>query len=246
MIGRDYLRALLASRGRRFPNRRAGGQALAARLGAYARRADTLVLALPRGGVPVAFEVAMALGAQLDLLLVRKLGVPGERELAMGAIAEGEVQVLNEELVAALRIDRDAIAHIAAAEAREIARQARRYREGRPPPELRDRAAILVDDGLATGATMRAAIAAARAHGAAELVVAAPVASQDTVAQLSPLVDAIVVAEMPEPLDAIGIWYDDFGQVSDDEVRSLLRRAAAALSSRRAAVPEQADATGAG
>lgn len=226
MNGRDYIRSWLASRGRRFADRGAAGRALAERLGAYAGRADTLVLALPRGGVPVAFEVARALGAPLDLLLARKLGVPGERELAMGAIAEGGAQALNEDVIGALGVGPGLIAQVAAAESREIARQAAAYREGRPPPELQGRTVILVDDGLATGATMRAAIAAARARGATRLIVAAPVAADDTVALLRAQADEIVAVETPEPFGAIGMWYDDFSQVSDDEVRALLRRAA--------------------
>jgi predicted phosphoribosyltransferase len=170
--------------------------------------------------------VARAIAAPLDLLLARKLGVPGQRELAMGAIAEGGAQALNQDVVEAIGVGPGPIAQVAAAEEREIARQAAAYREGRRPPELRGRTVILVDDGLATGATMRAAIAAARAGGAARLIVATPVAAPDTVALLRPLVDEIVAVETPEPFGAIGMWYDDFGQVSDDEVRALLRRAA--------------------
>ena len=226
MPGDNSLWAWLAGRRPRFRDREAGGRALAAQLSAYAGRPDTLVLALPRGGVPVAYEVAQALDAPLDLLLVRKLGAPGERELAMGALAEGGVRVLNDEVVRALRVRPEQIAAAAAAEADEIARQAALYREGRPTPELRGRTVILIDDGLATGATMRAAIAAARAQEAARIIVASPVAAQETVDRLRLLADEVVAAETPEPFGAIGMWYADFSQVSDDEVRSLLRRAA--------------------
>lgn len=213
-------------RARRFPDRAAAGRALAARLAAYADSPEALVLALPRGGVPVAFEIARSLGAPLDLMLVRKLGVPGHRELAMGAIAEGGVRVLNEDLITALQISPGRIERVAADEARELERRARAYRGQRPAPDLCGRVVILVDDGLATGATMRAAIVAARARGPARLIVAAPVASVDTVALLRPLVDELVVVEMPEPFGAIGLWYEEFTQIGDEEVRALIRQAA--------------------
>lgn len=223
----DRARAWLMGRGRRFPDRAAAGRALAAQLAAYADRPTTLVLALPRGGVPVAFAIARSLGAPLDLMLVRKLGVPGQKELAMGAIAEGGVRVLNEDLIAALQITPDRIARVAADELRELERRARAYRGSRPAPSLRDRIVILVDDGLATGATMRAAIVAVRAQGPARLIVAAPVAAAETVALLRPLVDDLVVGEMPEPFGAIGLWYEDFTQIGDAEVCALLREAEA-------------------
>lgn len=215
-----------ASEGGRFRNRTAAGRALAARLSGHLADPSTLVLALPRGGVPVAFEVARGLDAPLDLLLARKLGVPGEEELAMGAVAEGGLQVLNDELVEALAIPPAQIARAAAAAGHEIERQARAYRDDRPTPELRGRTVILVDDGLATGATMRAAVGVARAMGAARVVVAAPVAARETAELLAPLVDELVVVEMPEPFGAIGLWYDDFGPVGDDEVRAILQLAA--------------------
>lgn len=218
----DTMPTWFAHHGRCFRDRAAAGRALAALLTAYVARHGTLVLALPRGGVPVAFEIARALGAPLDVLLARKLGVPGQEELALGAIAEGEVCVFNEDLVAELGLGPGQVEQIAAREGREIARQARAFRGGAAAPELHGRTVILVDDGLATGATMRAAIAAARAQGPARLVVAVPVAAHETVAQLTPLVDELVVVQEPEPLEAIGLWYEDFHPVSDDEVRRLL------------------------
>lgn len=213
-------------RGRHFTDRSGAGRALAAHLMAYVAQPDTLILALPRGGVPVGFQVARALGAPLDLILARKLGAPGQDELALGAIAEGGVQVLNDDLVASLAISPATIRRLARCEAGEIARQARAYRGGRPAPELRGRTVILVDDGLATGATMRAAIAAVRAQRPARTVVATPVAARQSAEELAPLVDELVVVERPEELGAIGLWYDDFAPVGDDEVRGLLRAAA--------------------
>lgn len=228
MSGSSRLRAWLASLGARFADRAEAGRALAARLSAYAGRPETLVLALPRGGVPVAFEVARALDAPLDLMLVRKLGVPGEEELAMGAIAPGGVRVLNEELVAEVGIPPELVARAVATETRELARQARLYRDDRPAPALRGRVVILVDDGLATGTSMRAAVAVARAQMPAELIVAAPVATREASELLNPLVDALVVVATPEHFGALGLWYDDFSPVGDDEVQALLGRAAAA------------------
>lgn len=219
------MHATMISRGRRFPDRLAAGRALAARLNAYIARAKTIVLALPRGGVPVAFEIARALGAPLDLILVRKLGVPGQEELAMGAIAEGGRQTLNADVIGDLRIVPATIARVADRESAELARRSRLYRGDRPPPDLRGRTVILVDDGLATGATMRVAIAAAREQAPARIIVAVPVAAHETVDQLRPLVDELVTLGTPEPLGAIGLWYDDFRPVCDDEVRALLRKA---------------------
>jgi len=218
----DQIRAWQGLRRQRFPDRVTAGRALAAQLGAYAGAQETIVLALPRGGVPVACEVARALGAPLDLALVRKLGVPGQRELAMGAIAEGGVRVLNPEVIRAFQIPPEVIDQVAAEESRELARRAQAYRGVRPPPDLRGRTVILVDDGLATGTTMRAAITAARAQGAARVVVAAPVAAPETVADLRPTVDALVTLATPDPFGAIGLWYEDFSQLSDDQVRALL------------------------
>lgn len=208
----------------RFRDRREAGRLLAAKLPAYAHRPDVLVLALPRGGVPVAYEVARALGAPLDVFLVRKLGVPGQEELAMGAVASGGVRVLNDDIVTALRIPERVIDAIAAREQPELARRERLYRGNRPPPDVRGRTVILVDDGLATGATMAAAVKALRQQHPARIVVAVPIASPDTCEQLSTEVDEVVCAAMPHPFHAVGLWYEDFSQTTDDEVRELLAR----------------------
>jgi putative phosphoribosyl transferase len=212
----------------RFRNRREAGRALAERMAPYAKRPDVLVLALPRGGVPVAYEVARALDAPLDVFLVRKLGVPGHEEYALGAIASGGVRVMNEDLVRALRLPATAIDAMAAREQQELERRERLYRGDRPPPDVRGRTVILVDDGLATGATMLAAVHALRKQGAARIVVAVPVASPDTCNALRLEVDDIVCAVTPEPFHAVGLWYEDFSQTTDEEVRDLLTRAAPA------------------
>src|SRR5437899_4876159 len=211
---------------KRFRDRTEAGQLLAAKLAAYAQRPDVLVLALPRGGVPVTYEVARALGAPLDVYLVRKLGVPGQEELAMGAIATGGVRVLNAAVVDALHIPPAAIAAVAAAEQRELARRERLYRGSRPAPDVRGRTVILVDDGLATGATMRAAVAALRQQQPARIVIAVPTAAPETCAELGAEVDEIVCARTPAPFYAVGLWYVDFRQITDDQVRDLLARAA--------------------
>lgn len=210
----------------RFRDRAAAGQLLARRLAHYADRPHVLILALPRGGVPVAFAVAQALHAPLDVLVVRKLGVPRQVELAMGAIASGGVRVLNDEVVNELRIPQAVIDSVAAAEQAELERRERAYRGGRAAPTIRGRTIILIDDGLATGATMRAAIAAVRAQHPAKLAVAVPVAAADSLAALRPLVDDLVWVLVPEPLDTIGRWYQDFAATSDAEVCGLLARAA--------------------
>jgi putative phosphoribosyl transferase len=209
-----------------FRDRCHAGQLLAAELAAYAGRSDVLVLALPRGGVPVAFEVARALGAPLDVFLVRKLGVPGHKELAMGALATGGVRVLNERVVRELVIPDAAIEAVAAEEQRELARRERDYRGDRPPPAVGGRTVILVDDGLATGSTMRAAVAALRRQGPARIVVAVPAAAPATCDQFRAEVDEIVCAVTPEPFYAVGLWYEDFSPTTDDQVRDLLARAA--------------------
>ena len=209
---------------RPFRDRSEAGRLLAAKLAAYANRPDVLVLALPRGGVPVAYEVARALGAPLDVFLVRKLGVPGHEELAMGAVATGGVRVLNDQVVRALRIPDYVIDAVAAQEQQELARRERLYRGGRPPPDVRGRTVILVDDGLATGATMHAAIKALRQLQPARLVVAVPTAAPETCEALRAEVDEVICAITPEPFYAVGLWYEDFSQTTDEEVRDLLAR----------------------
>jgi predicted phosphoribosyltransferase len=208
----------------RFRNRTDAGRQLAEKLAAYANRPGVLVLALPRGGVPVGFEVARELGAPRDVFLVRKLGVPGYEELAMGAVATGGVRVLNDEIVRGLGISEHEIDAAAARELQELARRERLYRGDRPPPDIAGRTVILVDDGLATGATMRAAIAAVRQRQPARIVVAVPTASPDTCEALKAEADDVVCAMTPEPFLAVGHWYEDFTQTTDDEVRELLAR----------------------
>jgi erythromycin esterase-like protein/predicted phosphoribosyltransferase len=212
---------------RLFHDRRDAGRVLAELLGRYRNRSDVIVLALPRGGVPVAYEVATALGAPLDVFLVRKLGVPEHEELAMGAIASGGVMVLNDDVVRGLRIPADVVQRVAEREGRELARRETAYREGRPAPEVTGRVVILVDDGLATGSSMRAAIQALREHRPARIVVAVPVAPASTCRELTTVVDEVVCATTPSPFLAVGESYWDFAQTTDDEVRSLLREAAA-------------------
>lgn len=209
---------------RAFADRREAGRKLAEELAEYAGEENLLVLALPRGGVPVAYEVARALRAPLDIFLVRKLGVPGHEELAMGAIAAGGVRILNQEVVQMLDITDDQIAAVAAAEERELNRRNREYRGERGAPELRGRVVILVDDGLATGSTMRAAAAAVRSQSPARLIVAAPVGAEETCAALRGEVDEVVCARTPEPFYGVGMWYEDFTQTTDQEVRALLER----------------------
>ena len=211
---------------RGFRDRHEAGRLLAEKLKAYAHRLEVLVLALPRGGVPVAYEVARALGAPLDVFLVRKLGVPGHEELAMGAVATGGVRVLNEQIVRALRIPDDVIDAVTMREQEELARRERLYRGDRPLPDVRGRTVILVDDGLATGATMHAAIAALRHQQPARIVVAVPTAAPETCQALRAEVDDVVCAITPEPFYSVGLWYEDFSQTTDDEVRDLLARAA--------------------
>jgi predicted phosphoribosyltransferase len=210
-----------------FADRVEAGRRLADRLAAYARRPDVLVLALPRGGVPVASEVARALGAPLDVFVVRKLGVPGHEELAMGAIASGGVCVLNRDTVRALDVPARLIEAVARREIQELRRRERAYRDDRPAPAVRGRTVILVDDGLATGSTMRAAVEALRRLGPARVVVAVPVAAPATCAEFRGVADECVCVTTPEPFFAVGAWYDDFSQTTDEEVRELLARAAA-------------------
>jgi putative phosphoribosyl transferase len=184
------------------------------------------VLALPRGGVPVGYAVARALGIPLDVFLVRKLGVPGEEELAMGAVASGGIRVLNQTVVRALAVSAEQIEAVARRETEELARRERLYRGDRPPPDVRGRRVILVDDGIATGASMRGAIAAVRARGAGRIVVAVPVAAAATAAALAAEAEEVVCLATPEPFHAVGIWYREFAQTSDEEVRALLADAA--------------------
>jgi len=205
-----------------FPDRRQAGQSLAAHLLAYAGRPGLIVLALPRGGVPVAYEVALALGAPLDIAVVRKLGVPGHPELAMGAIAGGKVRVLNRELLRELRIEDAAIDRVVDVEREELRRRERVYRGERPSPNVAGKTVILVDDGLATGATMFAAVSAIERQHAAEVVVAAPVASRDAIAHLRASGVTAVAVITPEPFYGVSLWYEDFEQTTDDEVRELL------------------------
>ena len=210
---------------RAFDNRHAAGRALAVRLRKYAGRPDLLVLALPRGGVPVAFEVAEALAAPLDLFLVRKLGTPGHRELAMGAIASGGVRMLNDEVVGWYAITPAAIDAVAQEEQLELERREETYREGREPASLEGRGVILIDDGLATGSTMKAAVHAVRQRKPALVVVAVPVGAREACDELSAVADEVVCARMPETFSAVGQWYLDFDQTTDEEVRQLLRNA---------------------
>src|SRR3981081_3540274 len=207
-----------------FRDRREAGRLLAAKLAKYGGRPDVIVLALPRGGVPVAYEVASVLGAPLDVFVVRKLGVPGQEELAMGAVATGGVRVLNDQFVKRLGIPQRIIDTVTAWERQELAWRADLYRGGRPPPEVRGRTVILVDDGLATGATMHAAIQALRQQQPERIVVAVPTASPDTCEEMKAEVDDVICAITPEPFHAVGLWYQDFSQTTDEEVRDLLSR----------------------
>jgi putative phosphoribosyl transferase len=209
----------------RFRDRYDAGRALAARLTPYRGRPGLLVSALPRGGVPVGYEVARALGGVLDVFLVRKLGAPGHEELAMGAIASGGVRVLNEDVVRTLDISPGDIEAATRTEAAELERRERAYRDDRPHARVEGRTVILVDDGLATGATMRAAAVALRLRRPAELVVAVPVAAEQTCEAFRAEVDRIICAFTPEPFHAVGLWYEDFSQTTDEEVRELLNRA---------------------
>jgi putative phosphoribosyl transferase len=209
-----------------YKDRIEAGRRLAERLGDYADREDVLVLALPRGGVPVAFEVARALRAPLDIFLVRKLGVPGHEELAMGAIATGGVRVLNEDVVQYLQIPGEVIDAVAADEQRELERRESVYRDNRPQLNVRGKTVILVDDGLATGSTMRAAAAALRKQQPERIVVAVPVSAAQTCDEYRMGVDEIICAMTPEPFHGVGLWYEDFSQTTDEEVRDLLARAA--------------------
>jgi len=209
----------------RFKDRKDAGQQLAGALIAYKELPDTLVLALPRGGVPVAFEIAQSLHLPLDLMLVRKLGIPGHEEVAMGAIANGNIQVLDEDIVRRLHIPFDAIDKVIAAEHAELLRRNKAYRGGKPAPVLEGQTIILVDDGMATGANMHAALLAVRQQQATRIVIAVPVASDSAYALLHEIADEVVCLDVPDPFYAVGGAYDDFSQTSDAEVKTLLKKA---------------------
>jgi putative phosphoribosyl transferase len=209
-----------------FRNRVEAGQLLAKKLSRYANRADVLVLALPRGGVPVGFEIAQALHAPLDVFIVRKLGLPGHEELAMGAIATGGVRVLNGEVVERLNIDDEVIDAVAAQELSELERREKTYRGDRSAPDVQGRTIILVDDGIATGSTMRAAVEALRQLNAGHIVAATPTVALSTAREMRPEVDELVAVMTPADFVAVGQWYQDFDQTTDAEVRDLLERSA--------------------
>ena len=230
----------LTAGGFRFRDRREAGRALAERLRGYRGREDVTVLALPRGGVPVAFEVASALRAPLDVFLVRKLGVPGHEELAFGAIASGGLVVLDRDVVRQLGIPSATIEQVIAREAAELERRDRAYRGDLPPPELRGRTIILIDDGLATGSTMMAAAAAVAQQQPARLIIAVPVAAAETCERLRREADEVICLLTPSPFHAVGIWYGDFQPVGDEEVRRLLAAATRPDDKRTQATPSQA------
>ena len=208
-----------------FRNRAEAGSLLASQLTCFAGRRNVRILALPRGGVPVAFEIARALKLPLDVFMVRKLGVPGQEELAMGAVASGNVRILQPHVVQALRIPQSVIEAVTAEEIRELARGERAFRGDRPSPDVRDRTIILVDDGLATGSTMRAAIAAVKLQRPERIIVAVPVAASETCHQLRNEVDQIICLKTPTSFQAVGLWYEHFPQLTDEEVRTLLSKA---------------------
>jgi putative phosphoribosyl transferase len=213
-----------------FANRREAGLELAGKLGQYKDRANAIVFALPRGGVPVAFEIATALRLPLDIFVVRKIGMPGHSEFAIGAIASGGVRVLSDDVIRWYGVPAEAVDAVAREELAELERREREYRRGRPFPDVRGRIAILVDDGLATGSSMRAAAQAMRKLEPSRVVVAVPVGAPSTCEEFTHIADEIVCARTPEPFSAVGLWYEDFSQTTDDEVRALLdehRRACA-------------------
>ncbi len=208
-----------------FKDRRDAGRILAQDLSAYAGRSDVVIFALPRGGVPVAYEVSLALNAPLDIFIVRKLGLPGHEELAIGAIASGGIRVLNEDIILALNLPDEMINLVAEQEMRELERREKSYRGDRLPLSAHDKTAMLIDDGLATGASMRAAVAGVRTQSPARIVIAVPTAAPETCNALKFRVDEIVCAMTPAPFLGVGQWYEDFSQVTDEEVRTLLEKA---------------------
>jgi predicted phosphoribosyltransferase len=217
-----------------FADRRQAGAELAAKLSNFKNRNDVVVLALPRGGVPVAYEVAQALDAPLDIFVVRKLGLPGHREFAMGALASGGVRILNDEVVRAYQIPTGAIERVVREESEELERRERLYRADLPPLELQGRVVLLVDDGLATGATMTAAVQAIRTHKPARIVVAVPVGAPESCRDMQAFADQVVCARTPQPFSAVGLWYRDFSETTDEEVRTLLRKERELVAIRRA------------
>jgi putative phosphoribosyl transferase len=220
----------------RFQDRSDAGRQLARKLSKYGNYPGALVLALPRGGVPVAFEVARAIKAPLDVLIVRKLGLPGQEELALGAIASGGIRILNEDIIEALGVSRSIIDQVTERELAELERREKQYRGNRPAPEIRDRTVILIDDGLATGASMRIAVRSLKDHGPVRIIVAVPVAPAETCTALAREADEVVCSLTPAPFYSIGAWYEDFAQTSDNEVIELLEKARA---SRRAAAQNE-------
>jgi putative phosphoribosyl transferase len=217
---------------RPFADRAAAGQVLAEKLAAYAGQDDVIVLALPRGGVPVAYEVALALRAPLDVFLVRKLGAPGHEELAMGAIASGDVVVMNDEVIKSMNVSDEVVEATIAGQRLELARRESAYRGDRSPIDVAGRTVILIDDGLATGSTMRAAVTALRRQHPERIVVAVPIGAPSTCAEFRSIADEVICAVSPEPFRAVGMWYDDFTQTRDEEVSDLLARASGAVARR--------------
>lgn len=207
---------------RTFKNRTEAGKLLAKSLHKYTNNQNVIVLALPRGGVPVAYEVAKQLNVKLDIFLVRKLGVPSHEELAMGAMAWGDIIIFNQEIISGVHISQNAIAKVIEKESAELKRRNREYRNNKPFPKLNNKIVILIDDGLATGATMRAAITALKQMELAAIIVAIPVAPQDACDEIRPTVDELICLETPDPFYAVGTWYDDFSQTTDQEVKDLL------------------------
>jgi putative phosphoribosyl transferase len=209
-----------------FNDRVDAGKKLAKKLSEYANRSDVIILALPRGGVPVAFEVAKELNVKMDVFIVRKLGVPGNEELAMGAIASDNIRVLNEDVIRSFQIPQSVIDEVAVNELRELERRERLYRGNRPKPDISGSTVILIDDGLATGATMRAAAAAVKTKNPAKIVIAVPTAASDTCSAFENEVDKTICVATPEPFYGVGAWYEDFSQTTDKEVCELLNKAA--------------------